>query len=67
MVPEGFVNVTDVTIGSYATDPNPLSSDGGASGHGGGTGGDSESSQCAGLFGVVRDFKMEHLRRRGCL
>jgi len=56
--PAGFVNVTNVTIGAYATDPNQLSS-AGASGQGGSSaGGSSGSSQCAGLFGVVRDFKM---------
>ncbi|HEX7508084.1 MAG TPA: fibro-slime domain-containing protein [Polyangia bacterium] len=56
--PVGFVNVTDVTFGAYATDQNPLSSAGGASGQGGSAGGSSGASQCAGLFGVVRDFQM---------
>jgi fibro-slime domain-containing protein len=56
--PAGFVNVTNVTLGAYATDPNQLGSAGGASGQGGSSGGGSGSSQCAGLFGVVRDFKM---------
>lgn len=57
--PAGFVNLTDVTYGAYATDPNQLSSsDGGASGQSGSSGGSSGSSQCAGLFGVVRDMKM---------
>jgi fibro-slime domain-containing protein len=55
----GFVNVTDVTYGAYATDQNPLSSAGGASGQGGSAGGSSGASQCAGLFGVVRDFQMD--------
>jgi fibro-slime domain-containing protein len=57
--PTGFVNVTDVTYGAYATDPNQISSAAGASGQGGDSGGSSGSSQCAGLFGVVRDFKMD--------
>ena len=57
--PVGFVNVTDVTFGAYATDQNPLSSTGGASGQGGSAGGSSGASQCAGLFGVVRDFQMD--------
>ena len=59
--PVGFVNVTDVTLGAYAADPNQLGSTGGASGQGGSSGGSSGSSQCAGLFGVVRDFKMGNL------
>jgi fibro-slime domain-containing protein len=59
--PTGFVNVTNVTYGAYATDPIQLSSAGGASGQGGSSGGSSGSSQCAGLFGVVRDFKMGNL------
>ncbi len=57
--PAGFVNVTDVTLGAYATDPNQISSTGGDTGQGGSSGGSSGSSQCAGLFGVVRDFKMD--------
>jgi len=56
--PAGFVNVTNVTLGAYATDPNPLTPGGSTSGQGGSGGGDGKSSQCAGLFGVVRDFKM---------
>jgi fibro-slime domain-containing protein len=55
--PDGFVNVTDVTIGAYATNPTPLTT-AGAAGQSGSSGGSSGSSQCAGLFGVVRDFKM---------
>jgi fibro-slime domain-containing protein len=56
--PVGFVNVTDVTYGAYATDPNQIAATGGSSGQGGGSGGSSAASQCSGLFGVVRDFKM---------
>ena len=57
--PAGFVNVTNVTFGAYATAKDPLSSTGGDTGQGGSAGGSSGSSQCAGLFGVVRDFQMD--------
>jgi len=57
--PAGFVNVTNVTLGAYATNPNQLGSTGGNTGQGDSTGGSSGSSQCAGLFGVVRDFQMD--------
>jgi fibro-slime domain-containing protein len=59
--PTGFVNVTDVTFGAYATDPNQLSSTGGSSGQGGSSDSNTGASQCAGLFGLVRDFKMGDL------
>jgi fibro-slime domain-containing protein len=52
--PSGYVNVTNSTNGAYALGPE-ISGTTGAGGTGGGTG---ESSECAGLFGVVRDFKM---------
>jgi fibro-slime domain-containing protein len=55
--PKDFTNVTSVSIGDYALGPptSTLTSTGGQSGSGG------DSSACAGLFGVVRDFKMGNL------
>lgn len=50
--PSGFINVTDSTVGAYAL--GPQIKDG--SGSGGGSG--SAATVCAGLFGIVRDFKM---------
>jgi len=57
--PAGFVNVTHVTTGDYATSPTPLVpvTDAGATGDSGGS--TSSPTQCSGiLYGVVRDFKM---------
>lgn len=53
--PPGYVNVTPSTVGAYALGPE-ISGTTGPTGTGGGTSG--SSGQCAGLFGVVRDFKM---------
>jgi fibro-slime domain-containing protein len=53
--PPGYVNVTNTTTGAYALGPE-ISGTSGPAGAGGSTGG--SSGQCAGLFGVVRDFKM---------
>ena len=56
--PVGYVNVTNVSYGAYALGPllsSLAASTGGQSGSGGGGG---TSGACAGLFGVVRDFKM---------
>ena len=53
--PPGYVNVTPSTVGAYALGPE-ISGTTGPAGTGGGTSG--SSGQCAGLFGVVRDFKM---------
>ena len=53
--PPGYVNVTNATTGAYALGPE-ISGTSGPAGAGGSTGG--SSGQCAGLFGVVRDFKM---------
>jgi fibro-slime domain-containing protein len=55
--PPGFVNVTDSTFGAYALGPN-LSADADAGAAGGSSGTPTPPSQCAGLFGVVRDFKL---------
>ncbi len=52
--PSGFINVTNSTIGAYALGPE-ISGAAGAAGTGGSTG---AATVCAGLFGVVRDFKM---------
>ena len=52
--PQGFINVTNSTTGAYALGPD-ISGAAGAAGSGGSTG---AASVCAGLFGVVRDFKM---------
>ena len=55
--PKDFTNVTNVSIGAYALGSltSALASTGGQSGSGG------DSGACAGLFGVVRDFKMGNL------
>ncbi len=53
--PPGYVNVTNSTTGAYALGPE-ISGTSGPAGTGGSTGG--SSGQCAGLFGIVRDFKM---------
>jgi len=54
--PTGFVNVTAVTHGAYALGPEITSADGGATG---GTGGGSGvATNCAALYGLIRDFKM---------
>jgi fibro-slime domain-containing protein len=52
--PAGFINVTNSTTGAYALGPE---TSGGSSpaGTGGSTG---AATVCAGLFGLVRDFKM---------
>jgi fibro-slime domain-containing protein len=52
--PAGFINVTNSTIGAYALGPE-ISGAAGAAGTGGSSG---AATVCAGLFGVVRDFKM---------
>ena len=52
--PSGFINVTNVTVGAYALGPQ-ITAPGGAAGTGGSTG---AGTVCAGLFGIVRDFKM---------
>jgi len=52
--PAGYVNVTNSTVGAYALGPE-ISGNTGPAGNGQGT---DASGQCAGLFGVVRDFKM---------
>jgi fibro-slime domain-containing protein len=52
--PPGFVNVTNSSTGAYALGPQ-ISGSGVAAGTGGSTG---AATVCAGLFGVVRDFKM---------
>ena len=52
--PSGFINVTNSTTGAYALGPN-ISGAASAAGTGGSTG---AATVCAGLFGVVRDFKM---------
>lgn len=51
--PAGFVNVTNATTGAYALGPETTG--GGPTSTGGSTG---ASAACAGLFGLVRDFKM---------
>jgi len=53
--PPGYVNVKNTSTGAYALGPE-ISGTSGPVGAGGSTGG--SPSQCAGLFGVVRDFKM---------
>ena len=56
--PAGYINVTNVSYGAYALGPLLSSTGGTASGGGsGGNGGDSPSN-CSGLYGVVRDFRM---------
>jgi fibro-slime domain-containing protein len=52
--PAGFINVTPSSIGEYALGPQ-ITDAGGAAGAGGSSG---AATVCAGLFGVVRDFKM---------
>ena len=52
--PPGFINVTNSTTGAYALGPE-ASGAGGSDGSGGSTG---AATNCAGLFGLVRDFKM---------
>ena len=54
--PLGFVNVTNVTTGAYALGPDPHSPEGIAAA--GSSTGPTPPTECAGLFGVVRDFKM---------
>lgn len=49
--PDGFTNVTDTRVGAYALGPELT---GGAKAPSGA----SAAGQCAGMFGVVRDFKM---------
>jgi fibro-slime domain-containing protein len=53
--PVGYVNVTDSTTGAYALGPE-ISGASAAGGTGGSSG--APSGRCAGLFGVVRDFKI---------
>lgn len=56
--PPGYVNVTHVTVGDYALGPE-ISGSAGTAGDGGVPG--SAGTLCSGLYGVVRDFKMnEH-------
>jgi len=52
--PAGFVNVTNSTTGAYALGPE-ISGGGSPAGTGGSTG---AATVCAGLFGLIRDFKM---------
>src|SRR5450631_2721160 len=56
--PPGYINVTNVSYGAYALGPL-ISPTGGAAGAGesGGNGGTSPGN-CSGLYGVVRDFRM---------
>jgi fibro-slime domain-containing protein len=54
--PAGFVNVTDSTVGSYALGPQISPTD--DAGAPGGDGTPTPPTQCAALFGVVRDFKL---------
>jgi fibro-slime domain-containing protein len=51
--PDGFINVTNGSVGAYALGPEI--SDGNLPSTGGSSG---AATVCAGLFGVVRDFKM---------
>ena len=55
--PPGFVNVTPVTYGAYALGPQVTSSTdaGVARGSGGNSG---VATNCAALYGLIRDFKM---------
>jgi fibro-slime domain-containing protein len=54
-----FVNVTDTTYGAFAVKPMPpAGSSGGGGGNGGGGSTGNAPSQCEGLYGVIRDFKM---------
>ena len=55
--PPGFVNVTNSTTGAYALGPDPNSPEGIAAA-GGSSSGPTPPTECAALFGVVRDFKM---------
>jgi fibro-slime domain-containing protein len=55
--PAGFVNVTNSTTGAYALGPD-LNAPGGTPGAGGSSGSPTPPTECAALFGVVRDFKM---------
>jgi fibro-slime domain-containing protein len=55
--PAGFVNVTNTTTGAYALGPDPNSPEGIAAAAGS-SNGPTAPTECAGLFGVVRDFKM---------
>ncbi len=54
--PVGFINVTDATVGGYALGPeqNP----GGSGGASGAADAGTNTGQCGGLYGLVRDFKM---------
>jgi fibro-slime domain-containing protein len=52
--PAGFINVTNSSVGAYALGPQ-ITGTGGADGTGGSTG---AATECAALFGIVRDFKM---------
>jgi fibro-slime domain-containing protein len=55
--PTGFINVTSVTHGAYALGPQVTSPpDAGAAGGSSGTPG--VATNCAALYGLVRDFKM---------
>ena len=51
--PPGYINVTNVSSGAYALGPELT-----AGGGGSGAGGAAATTTCAGLHGVVRDFKM---------
>jgi fibro-slime domain-containing protein len=53
--PAGFINVTNATTGAYGLGPQLTAGAGGTAGSGGSTG---AATVCAGLFGIVRDFKM---------
>jgi fibro-slime domain len=61
--PPGFINVTPVTHGAYALGPQITSADAGAAGGSGGSSG--VATNCAALYGLVRDFKMGGTGRPG--
>jgi fibro-slime domain-containing protein len=58
--PPGYVNVTNASYGAYALGPLISSTEGTASAGGSGGNGGSGTSpdNCSGLYGVVRDFRM---------
>jgi fibro-slime domain-containing protein len=61
--PAGFINVTPVTHGAYALGPQITSADAGAAG--GSSGSSGVATNCAALYGLVRDFKMGGTGRPG--
>jgi fibro-slime domain-containing protein len=58
--PPGYVNVTNVSYGAYALGPliSPAADAGSSSPAGSGGSGSAQSGNCSGLYGVVRDFRM---------